>query len=150
MLQSTCSTYYPQVILRNLLLTVTDSAIGLKIFSLFAGDISELQLWRLFSSEGVSGQQIRWQLSTSERMTRCWVDNSKVTVAMKMQTQRKAANSCIYWVIQFLLMHNRNTVYLTVRSQVHLLLPLKGLWQQEGIWPYMNTMYAWETVTSQD
>lgn len=131
---SACSMYCPQVTLRTLLLTDTDSAIGLKVFFSFAGDTSDLpnQLrvvtLEAFSSRGVSGKQLVLQFSISEGMTPCWVDNTEVTVAMKTQTQRETANSCMYWITRFLLMHNRSTVYLTGRSQVHLLLQLKGLY----------------------
>lgn len=123
--RSACCRSYPQVILRDLLLTDTDSAGGLKIFSSLAGDTSDLpNVEASCNLEGFLSPRGKWTLS--KELTTCWVDNTKVTVAMKRQTQRKTANSCIYWITQFLLMHNRSTVCLTARSQVHLLLQPKA------------------------
>lgn len=123
--RSTCCRPYPRVILRDSLLTDSDSAGGLKIFSSLAGDTSDLSnVAASCSLEGFFSPRGKWTLSKG--LTTCWVDNSKVTVAMKRQTQRKTANSCIYWITQFLLMHNRSTVCLTARSQVHLLLQPKA------------------------
>lgn len=123
--RSTCCRSCPQVILRDSLLTDPDSAGGLKILSSLAGDTSNLSNVAVSCSlEGFLSPRSKWTLSKG--LTTCWVDNSKVTVAMKRQTQRKTANSCIYWITQFLLMHNRSTVCLTARSQVHLLLQPKA------------------------
>jgi len=118
------------------LVTDTDSATGLKICSSFTGDASHLPnvaaRWK--KKPPILGRG-KWtancvlQCSISIGMTACWVDNTNVTVAMKTQTQRKTANSCIYWITQILLMHNRSAAYLIARSQVQLLLQLKGVLQ---------------------
>lgn len=123
--RSICCRSYPQVILRDSLLTDSESAGGLKIFSSLAGATSDLpKVAASCNLEGFFSPRGKWTLSKG--LTTCWVDNTKVTVAMKRQTRRKTASSCIYWITQFLLMHNRSTVCLTARSQVHVLLQPKA------------------------